>query len=103
MVLSSRMEGGANVLSEALVDAVPIVASNIPSTVGILGAKYPGLYPVGDTLELAKLLRRAEADTAFYARLKNWCARLAPRMAPDAERESWRRLVQELFDTRKPS
>jgi putative glycosyltransferase (TIGR04348 family) len=103
MVLTSRMEGGANVLSEALVDSVPIVASNIPSTIGILGAKYPGLYPVGDTEMLAKLLRRAEIDHKFYARLTRWCARLAPRMTPEAERERWRQIVRELSPTRLPS
>jgi putative glycosyltransferase (TIGR04348 family) len=103
MVLTSRMEGGANVLSEAVVDEVPIVASRIPSTVGILGAEYPGLYPVGDTEKLAALLSRAETDSEFYARLTKWCARLAPRLAPEAERDAWRRLVQELFKTRMPS
>lgn len=96
MVLSSRMEGGANVLSEAMVDGVPIVASNIPSTVGILGAKYPGLYPVGDTRRLAALIRRAETDSKFHRRLKDWCMALAPRVARSAEREAWHRLIQEL-------
>lgn len=100
MVLTSRMEGGANVLSEAVVDAVPIVASRIPSTIGILGAEYPGLYPVGDTKRLAKLLSRAETDAEFYARLKNWCTRLAPRMAPDTERDAWRRLLEEFRSAR---
>lgn len=99
MVLSSRMEGGANVLSEAIVDAVPIVASDIPSTVGILGAGYPGLFPVGDTSRLANLLHRAETDSEFYARLKRWCVRLAPQFAPEEEREAWRRIIQELIQT----
>ena len=85
------------------VDAVPIVASNIPSTIGILGAKYPGLYRVGDTAQLAALLSRAETDGTFYTRLRKWCARLAQRMTPDAERESWRRLVYELSKTRTPA
>jgi glycosyltransferase involved in cell wall biosynthesis len=97
------MEGGANVLSEAVVDAVPIVASNIPSTVGILGPRYPGLYPVGDTAKLAELLSRAETDPKFYTRLTEWCARLAPRMTPAAERESWRQLVHELSPSRMHS
>jgi len=103
MVLTSRMEGGANVLSEALVDSVPIVASNISSTIGILGAQYPGLYPVGDTAKLAVLLSRAETDRKFYTRLTEWCARLAPRMAPAVERESWQQLLGELSVTRVPS
>ena len=96
MVLTSRMEGGANVLSEALADGVPIVASRIPSTEGILGSGYPGLFPVGDTKGLAELLDRAESDGQFYGRLKDWCMRLAPRVRPAAEREGWRTLIAEL-------
>ena len=42
LVLSSRMEGGANVVSEALVEHVPVLASRIPGSVGLLGARYPG-------------------------------------------------------------
>src|SRR5262249_52040319 len=46
LVLSSRMEGGANVVSEALADGVPVLASHIPGTEGILGERYPGFFPV---------------------------------------------------------
>jgi len=62
LVLSSRMEGGANVISEAIVNAVPVVASHIPGNVGLLGDNYPGYFPVGDTLSLARLLLHAEND-----------------------------------------
>ena len=37
LVLSSRMEGGANVISEAVVDGTPVIASRIPGSVGLLG------------------------------------------------------------------
>ncbi len=97
MVLSSRIEGGANVLSEALADNVPMVASNIPSTAAILGAGYPGLYPAGDTRALARLLLHAESDPRFYRRLERWCARRAPRVTPERERAAWDRLIAELF------
>src|SRR5207249_4823419 len=66
MVLSSRMEGGANVISEAVVEGVPVLASRIGGSVGLLGPRYPGYYPVGDTEALARLLTRAEADAAYY-------------------------------------
>jgi putative glycosyltransferase (TIGR04348 family) len=98
MVLSSRMEGGANVISEAVAAGVPIVASHIPSTAAILGADFPGYFPVGDTRQLATLMRRAETDSAFYRRLRKWCDRLAPRFEPAAERDAWRRLIVELMD-----
>jgi putative glycosyltransferase (TIGR04348 family) len=95
MVLSSRLEGGANVLSEAIVDRVPIIASDIPSTRGILGNDYPGLYSVGDTRKLADLLRCAESNRRFYERIEKWCVRLRRRFTPQAERDSWRRLIAE--------
>jgi glycosyltransferase involved in cell wall biosynthesis len=50
-VLSSRMEGGANVLSEAIAASVPILACRIGGNLGILGADYPGYFDVGDTAQ----------------------------------------------------
>lgn len=96
MVLSSRMEGGANVVSEAVVQGVPVLASRIPGSVGLLGSAYPGYFPVADTAALARLLRRAETDHAFYGRLQAWCKRLAPMMAPALEREQWNAMLTEL-------
>jgi putative glycosyltransferase (TIGR04348 family) len=96
LVLSSRLEGGANVISEAVVDGVPIIASHIPGSVGLLGEDYPGYFPVGDTRALAALLRRAEADAGFYRRLKTHCARLAPLFRPSEERRRWRSLLREI-------
>jgi putative glycosyltransferase (TIGR04348 family) len=96
LVLSSRMEGGANVVSEALVDHVPVLASRIPGSVGMLGARYPGFFPTGDTEALARLLRRSATDRGFYGRLETWCSGLAPQFEPGREREAWRGLLAEL-------
>jgi putative glycosyltransferase (TIGR04348 family) len=96
LVLSSFMEGGANVISEALVDGVPVLASHIAGSVGLLGAHYPGLFPVGDTTALARLLMRAETNTRFYFRLKNWSTRLAPLFNPVREQSAWQELLREL-------
>jgi putative glycosyltransferase (TIGR04348 family) len=93
MVLSSIMEGGANVVSEAVVAGVPVVASDIPGSVGLLGEDYPGYYPVGDTAALTALLSRVETDPDFLDQLTRHCAARAPMFTPEAERESWRTLL----------
>jgi putative glycosyltransferase (TIGR04348 family) len=95
LVLSSRMEGGANVISEAVVDGVPVLASRIPGSVGLLGERYPGYFPVGDTRALAGLLARAASDTAFYHSLETWCRKLASLFRPARERAAWRDLLGE--------
>jgi glycosyltransferase involved in cell wall biosynthesis len=56
LALTSLQEGGANVVSEALAAGVPIVSSAIPGSIGLLGADYPGYFPVGDTEALATVL-----------------------------------------------
>ena len=76
LVLSSRTEGGANVLSEALAFGVPIVASRIAGSMGLLGEDYPGYFPVEGTTALARLLRKVEQDPHFYQALSVWCTRL---------------------------
>ena len=40
MIISSTMEGGANVVSEAVVCGLPIIASNIDGNIGLLGENY---------------------------------------------------------------
>jgi glycosyltransferase involved in cell wall biosynthesis len=90
------MEGGANVISEAIVDRTPIIASRIPGSIGLLGADYPGFYPFGDTAALRDLLLRAETDKAFYRDLRSRCAKLPPLFQPARERTAWRRLLSEL-------
>mgnify|MGYP001819028644 CR=1 FL=1 len=89
MVLSSVMEGGANVISEAVVAGVPVVASDIPGSVGLLGEDYPGYYPVDDTAALTALLSRAETDPCLLDQLTEACAARAPLFTPERERERW--------------
>jgi len=85
MVISSRMEGGANVVCEALRIGVPVLASRIPGNVGLLGAGYRGYFPVEDQRALARLVTRAAVDRAFYGTLKSQIAKLRPMVAPRAE------------------
>ena len=90
------MEGGANAVSEAITCSVPVISSRISGSIGLLGEDYPGYFPVGDTQALTDLLIRVETDAAFYDALKTWCERLKPIVDPDRERQSWKRLLQEL-------
>lgn len=85
MVISSRMEGGANVVSEAIRIGVPVLASRISGNVGLLGARYPGYFPVEDERALARLLTRTAADHGFYRILKSRVAKLAGKVKPTAE------------------
>jgi putative glycosyltransferase (TIGR04348 family) len=102
MVISSRMEGGANVVCEALADGVPILASRISGNVGLLGTRYPGYFPVEDTEALAQLLLRAVQDRKFYAKLKTWCVGLAPLVEPAREHAAWESLLAELVQGGTP-
>ncbi|MFT5284157.1 MAG: putative glycosyltransferase (TIGR04348 family) [Planctomycetota bacterium] len=92
LVLSSRMEGGANAIGEAAVLGVPILATNAPGNLGLLGARHPGYFEYRDTKALAKLLLRAETDSKFYSRLKASSDRAAPRFAPKRELKAWSEL-----------
>ena len=96
LVLTSQMEGGANAVSEAIACSVPVISSRISGSIGLLGEDYPGYFPVGDTQVLTDLLIRVETDAAFYEALKTWCERLKSIVDPDRERQSWKRLLQEL-------
>jgi glycosyltransferase involved in cell wall biosynthesis len=40
MVISSHQEGGANVISEAIVAGVPVIASDIPGNIGLLSTSW---------------------------------------------------------------
>ncbi|MDP8973632.1 MAG: TIGR04348 family glycosyltransferase [Actinomycetota bacterium] len=93
---TSVMEGGANVVSEALASGVPVVASDIPGNVGMLGDDYPGYYPVGDEEALSRLLYRAETDGAFYETLEAGCEGRKNLVLPGREKEALRNLVEEI-------
>jgi glycosyltransferase involved in cell wall biosynthesis len=96
--LTSELEGGggANVIAEALAVGVPIVASRISGSIGLLGKAYPGYFPVGDTRALAELLERVETDERFYRRLEAACMECRPLIDPARERRSWQCLLEEL-------
>jgi putative glycosyltransferase (TIGR04348 family) len=95
LVVSSKMEGGANVICEAARAGVPVLASRIRGNVGMLGRDYPGYYPLGDGRALARLVDRARSDPPFYRRLKGAVAARRPLFAPAAERRGLLAVVRE--------
>ena len=97
-VLSSRLEGGANVLSEAIAASVPIIASRVDGNVGVLGKNYPGYFEAGSTTQLARLLTRAETSPRYLGELKARIKGLAGLADPSREEKAWSDLVNELFN-----
>ncbi len=96
LVLPSRMEGGANVISEAVVAGVPVIASDIAGSIGLLGTDYPGYYPVGDENALSQLLTRVESDPLFYQQLKQACLTRQSRFTSERETSAWDDFLNQL-------
>ncbi|MES2315852.1 MAG: selenoneine biosynthesis selenosugar synthase SenB [Pseudomonadota bacterium] len=97
MALCSLMEGGANVIIEAVTSGVPVLASDISGNRGMLGDDYAGYFPVGEAAALARLIDRSVDDPDFYAQLQRQCSARAALFAPDVERASLFHLVDNLF------
>jgi len=88
MVLSSKLEGGANVIGESIVAGRPVLSSRTACGEGLLGQDYPGLFDIGDTQTLATLMHRLETDKTFRADLSARCEALRPMFDPATERAS---------------
>ena len=97
MAITSRMEGGANVIIEAVTCGVPVLASNINGNRGMLGEDYAGYFPAGDAAALARLVDRCILDTTFDALLRRQCAARAALFAPSVEQAAVRELVDNLL------
>jgi putative glycosyltransferase (TIGR04348 family) len=102
MVIASNMEGGANVIIEAVTCGVPVLASNIDGNRGMLGEDYAGYFALGDAQALAGLIERSVQDAAFYRRLQRQCAARARLFAPEAERARLLDLVDNLLSRKLP-
>ncbi len=96
LIVSSRMEGGANVICEAVSCGTPVLASDIPGNIGMLGEDYAGYYPLGDEAALADLMSRAETDPLFYRHLALQCGQRAPLFRPEHEAAAIADLLAEM-------
>ena len=88
LVHPSRMEGGAQVVIEALTAGTPVLASRIAGNLGLLGDNYRGSFDWGDAAGLAALLVQARDDPAMLPALQAQCALRAPLFHPDHERRT---------------
>jgi putative glycosyltransferase (TIGR04348 family) len=97
MVISSIMEGGAHVVTEAIAIGVPVIASDIPGNRGLLGDDYPGYYPVGDAKALALMLQKAELEPSFYMSLEAHIKKRKHYVQPEFELNSIKALLNRLI------
>lgn len=97
LVHPSVMEGGAQVVIEAIRSGTPVLASRMDGNVGLLGADYGGYFEVGDDRALAALLERARDDPAMLPALARQIEYRAPLFAPEAEAAALHRAVRELL------
>jgi len=96
LVHTSRMEGGAHVVMEAVLSGTPVLASRIPGNIGMLGEDYAGYFVPGNAQALADLLKRCRQDAGWLVQLQAQCALRAPLFAPQAEAAALHKLVQDL-------
>jgi putative glycosyltransferase (TIGR04348 family) len=96
LIVPSLMEGGANVIAEAVTAGTPVLASRMSGNLGMLGRDYAGYFPVGDAAALARLLRRCRDEPAFLRGLAQQCRARAALFAPARERAALTGLLREL-------
>ena len=93
-IVPSSAEGGANVVSEAIAAGTPLLCSDIPGNLGLLGADWPGAFPAGDSDALAARLEQVATDRAFSDDLAQRTRALQPMVAPAHERAQWQQLLE---------
>lgn len=100
LVHTSRMEGGAHVLMEAVLCGTPVLASRIDGNVGMLGTDYGGYFPPGDAAALVQALRDCRAGlgdpAGRLATLQAQCEARAPLFDPRTEQAALLALLHEL-------
>ncbi len=93
LVNSSRMEGGAHVVLEAVQSGTAVLASRIPGNVGMLGRQHEGYFELGDDAGLASLIERARDEAHFLARLRAQGEQRAALFSPATEQQRLHELI----------
>ena len=97
LVHPSIMEGGANVIVEAVMSGTAVVASRVSGNVGMLGSGYPGYFEVGDASGLAAQLVSAWEDRPYLRSLERACAARRSLFRPETEARSVKRLLRAML------
>ncbi len=93
LIHPSILEGGANVIVEAISSGTPVIASRMSGNIGMLGKDYMGYFPVGDVDALRAQLDHCAGDANFLLRLNTACAARAKLFSPAAERSALVKLI----------
>ncbi|MBM3388329.1 MAG: TIGR04348 family glycosyltransferase [Betaproteobacteria bacterium] len=99
LVHTSRIEGGAHVIMEAVCSATPVLASRVAGNVGMLGSDYAGYFEVGDAQGLARALQRFQTDEEFRFTLQAQARLRAACFEPAREAQGLHALVNALLAT----
>ena len=100
LVNTSRMEGGAQVIIEAVRSATAVLASRVDGNVGMLGPAHAGLFELGDDAALAALIERVRDEPAFLARLRAQTVARDPLFEPAEEQRCLLHLIHTALETR---
>ena len=103
---TSRMEGGAHVIMEAVSSGTAVVASRVSGNVGMLGADYAGFFPWGDAPAAAQLLRSCRAALKgpsqgarpLLSTLEAQCTQRAALFSPASEAQALRRVLADCLN-----
>ena len=103
LVHTSRLEGGAHAILEAVRCGTPVLASHIDGNIGMLGDGYAGYFPAGDAAALVDRLRACRAGLGQPGgpldALAAQCAQRAALFDPAAERAALLGVLRELGPT----
>lgn len=100
LVMSSVMEGGANVICEAARIGTPVLASRVSGNVGMLGRAYPGYFPLFDEKTLSKLIKQILEEKKAYQMLKRALSARRGLFMPSAERAALMAVIGEALGRR---
>lgn len=95
-IVSSHYEGGSNVISDAVVNSIPILASRMDASIGLLGEDYAGLFDIANTEQLLELMNQLEAEPGFTETILRQLTTARPQFSPQNELASWEKMLNHI-------